>query len=255
IFSSYAESFFAGESGTVDPEFLENYSSIAELRENELRCAAAELGLASVTMGGYRDSGMPGTPDNEHPDALINQPVEQVAARITHHIRELRPQVIVTHDPIGGYRHPDHIAVHKAAVHAFHTAGDPHAYPDEALPPYQPQKLYYQTIPKGWLRFIVNLWRLFGRDPSKFGRNQDIDLVTLVEDGDFPIHVRINVRSSLKTRDAASACHASQLAGGPPNRGFISLLLRFFAANDNFTRAYPEAPPNLREGDLFEGVV
>ena len=35
-----------GEVGEVSPEMMEGYSSVAELRENELRCAAQTLGLA-----------------------------------------------------------------------------------------------------------------------------------------------------------------------------------------------------------------
>jgi N-acetyl-1-D-myo-inositol-2-amino-2-deoxy-alpha-D-glucopyranoside deacetylase len=37
-----------GEAGNVAPEFMRGFESVAELRENELRCAAGELGLAGV---------------------------------------------------------------------------------------------------------------------------------------------------------------------------------------------------------------
>jgi mycothiol S-conjugate amidase len=56
-----------GEEGTVDEHHLEGYGSIHERRMAELRCAAEALGLASVTMLGYRDSGMAGAPANSHP--------------------------------------------------------------------------------------------------------------------------------------------------------------------------------------------
>jgi len=243
-----------GESGTVDPHHLEGYPSVAALRYNELKCASEKLGLASFIMAGYRDSGMPGTEDNGHPGALVNQTVEAVATKLVHHIRTLRPQVIITHDPIGGYKHPDHIATHKAAVLAFQTAGDVQAYPEEALPPFQPQKLYYQTFPKGFLKLMVRLLPLFRQDPRRFGRNKDIDLLALVESGDFPIHARINYRSVIAVREAASACHASQLASGPPNRGIVSLFFRLIAGMETYMRAYPDAPRNLRERDLFEGL-
>ena len=102
-----------------------DFSSVAERRESELRCAAGILGLTGVYFLGYRDSGMPGTPDNQHPNALAAQPVDEVAAKVVHYIRLLRPQVVVTHDPIGGYKHPDHIAMHRATVRAFKLASDP----------------------------------------------------------------------------------------------------------------------------------
>ena len=68
-----------GECGTVDPELLAGYPDIAALRTAELACAARALGLAAVHFLGYRDSGMPGADDNEHPAALVKAPLEQVA--------------------------------------------------------------------------------------------------------------------------------------------------------------------------------
>jgi mycothiol S-conjugate amidase len=244
-----------GESGTVAPHYLEEYPSVAELRYNELKCASEILGLASFIMAGYRDSGMPGTEDNTLHNALVNQPVDQVAAKLVHHIRKLRPQVIITHDPIGGYKHPDHIATHKATLLAFQTAGEPDAYPDELLPPYSPQKLYYTTFPKGLMKFFVWILPLLGHDPRKFGRNKDIDILDLVEAGDFPIHARIDARSMQGVRAEASECHASQLASGPPNRGPVSWFFRLLGGRDTFMRAYPKASLGLRERDLFEGIT
>ena len=243
-----------GASGTVEPEFLEGYDSIADLRANELACAAEKLGLASHFFSGHRDSGMAGSEDNQITEALINQPVEEVAGLIAHHIRRLKPQVIITHDPIGGYKHPDHIMSHKATKLAFTLAGDAQALPDETLLPYQPQKLYYTTFSKRFLKTIVFFLKLFRRDPTKFGRNKDLDLLDLVEAGDFPIHARVPIRRVRPIRDAASQCHASQLGGGPPNNSLIGMVLRFFFRNENFMRAMPQTPANFRENDLFAGV-
>jgi LmbE family N-acetylglucosaminyl deacetylase len=61
-----------GEVGTVAPEFMEGYSSIADLRVDELLCASELLGLEQVHFLDYRDSGMEGTADNEHPKALAH---------------------------------------------------------------------------------------------------------------------------------------------------------------------------------------
>ena len=97
---------------------LEGYASVAELRENELRCAAQTLGLTKVFFLDYRDSGMPGSIDNTHPLALFAADIEKVTADVVRCIRMLRPQVVITFDPIGGYRHPDHIAIQKATEKA-----------------------------------------------------------------------------------------------------------------------------------------
>ena len=131
-----------GEAGTVSPEFLERYSSIADLRVAELNCAAEQLRLEKVHFLDYRDSGMVGTEDNEHPNALTQAPLEEVVATLVDYIRRLRPQVVITFDPVGGYGHPDHIAVHKATVKAYEAAADPELFPD-AGSPFQSQKLYF----------------------------------------------------------------------------------------------------------------
>jgi len=241
-----------GEAGDVSPEFLEGYQSISERRESELRCAAGILGLEGVYFLNYRDSGMPGSADNHHPDALVSAPVDQVAAEVSRYIRQIRPQVVMTFDPIGGYKHPDHIAIHRATVQAFTLAGDPD-FPDE-FPPYQPQKLYFHVFPKGSLRLALKVMKLTGKDPRHFGRNGDIDLVSLAEEGNFPTHVKIDIKSVKGEKDAAAACHASQLGGGPPRRGMFSRVLRWWDGQEQYMRAYPPAEPRLRETDLFSGI-
>ena len=231
-----------GEAGDVAPSFLEGFSSVAERRKSELRCAAGILGLAGVHFLNYRDSGMPGSNDNQHPDALMAAPLEEVAGQVAYWIRKIRPQVVLTFDPIGGYKHPDHIAIHRATVRAFSLAGDNSFENDQ--PAYQPARLYFHVMPKAVLRMGMKLMRLFGRDPRRFGRNQDIDLQSIVEEGNFPVHAAIDIRGVRKEKEAASACHASQLGGGPPRRGLISLVLSWGGRHEQYIRALP--PPSTR---------
>jgi LmbE family N-acetylglucosaminyl deacetylase len=229
-----------GEAGTVDPHHLEGFSSIAELRESELRCAAQHLGLKEVFLLPYRDSGMPGMDANQHPQAQINAPIDEVAARVVKYIRDLKPEVVLTFDPIGGYRHPDHIHIHNATVLAFEKAADPTFHP-EAGAPFQPAKLYFHTIPRGFLKFAVRLIRLFGGDPGKWGRNKDIDLASLAN-VDFPTHVKINYSSVSEKKTQASICHASQ-GGGAMRTGVIGWVFRLLGEADTFMKAYPPAAP------------
>jgi LmbE family N-acetylglucosaminyl deacetylase len=236
----------------MTPELMEGFNSIGERRESELRCAAGILGLEGVYFLGYRDSGMPGTADNQHPNALAAQPVDEVATKLVPYIRKLQPEVVVTHDPIGGYKHPDHIAMHRATVRAFELAADP-GY-DSDLPTFQPERLYYQTIPKTLIRWAVRLAPLLGMDPHRFGHNKDIDLASLVVEGDFPTHAYINCRSVLEVRDEATACHTSQLGGAIGRKGPMAFLRRYFGVTETFMRAFPEPGKKLHEKDLFEGV-
>jgi N-acetyl-1-D-myo-inositol-2-amino-2-deoxy-alpha-D-glucopyranoside deacetylase len=243
-----------GEAGEVNPEALTGYASIAELRTHELKCAAEILGLADVIFLDYRDSGMAGSEDNKHPQALAAAPLEEVAGRIVEIFRRLKPQVVITFDPIGGYHHPDHVAIHNASVMAFRAAGDPQKYPG-AGPVFMPQKLYFNVFPHRFLKIMVKLMTLFGRDAHHFGRNKDIDLASFVET-DFPVHavIRLN-KESVRMRDLAAACHASQLSGGSPRRGLFGLITKVFGQRDSFMRAEPPVNGRCHEHDLFEGVV
>jgi LmbE family N-acetylglucosaminyl deacetylase len=240
-----------GEAGEVDPEYLRGYASVAELREHELRCAVGTLGLAGVHFLDYRDSGMAGSEHNDDPRALINAPMDEVVAKIVGHIRRLRPQVVITFDPIGGYRHPDHITIHQATRQAFLAAGDPAAFPGEH-DTYQPEKLYYYTISRRFLRLAVRLLPLLGKDPKRWGRNGDIDLASLAVE-DFPVHARISYRPVKDAKQAASACHASQ-GGLTSSMGIMRWLLRLSGHQEEYMRAHPQAGSKVRERDLFEGI-
>lgn len=239
-----------GEVGEVDPEFMQGFKSIAERRENELRCAAGLLGLSSVTFLDYRDSGMPGTEDNHHPQALAAQPVDRVAREIFKHIQRLKPQVLITFDPIGGYRHPDHIAIHRATVRAFEMFNESSTSGIKGA--YRPQKLYFNTFPRGFLKIGVRLIKFFGGDPAKFGRNKDIDLLAIA-DVDFPVNARINYRAVAEIRDQASACHASQ-GGQSMNRGPLAWFRKLFSTNETYMKAFPPPEKGVVEKDLFAGL-
>jgi len=243
-----------GEAGTVSPEHLQHHQSVAALREDELRCAAQHLGLRAVHFLDYRDSGMPGSSDNQHPQALINAPIEQVVQKVTHLIRQIRPQVVITFDPMGGYGHPDHIATHKATVEAFHAAGDPSRFPPD-LPAHRPDKLYYSVFSRSFLRTALAVMRLLGRDPKRWGRNQDIDLQEVAENR-FPIHARVNYRPVAAAKEKATACHASQLDMGRSNNGILSLAFRLarIGTTETFMRAFPPPNSDRPERDLFLGI-
>lgn len=241
-----------GEAGTVDEEHLGGFKDIAELRTNELMCAAKHLGLKDVIFLGYRDSGMPGSPDNSHPSAQINAPIEEVAGRIVRHIRSIQPDIVLTFDPIGGYKHPDHIHIHKATVFAFANAGDASFCP-EAGEPFKPLALYFQVFPRGLLRAAVFLLPFFGKDPSKFGRNGDINMKELAQTV-FPVHVRLNVRAVSKTKSLASACHRSQ-GGGQMRGGRMNIITKVFGETEDYMRAFPPVGKDFRRrNDLFENI-
>lgn len=241
-----------GEAGSADPEFLEGFKDTAEMRTDELNRAAKILGLKEVHFLGYRDSGMPGMEANQHPDAQINHPIEEVAGRVVKHIRTIKPDVVITFDPIGGYKHPDHIHIHKATVLAFANADDETFHP-EAGEGFKPRALYFQVFPRWFLKAMTRLMPLIGRDPTKWGRNGDINLKELAE-VDFPVHARLDIRSVAEVKRQAGAQHASQ-GGIQMRRGLMGFVTKVFGEREDFMQAYPPVEREAkRKQDLFEGI-
>lgn len=243
-----------GDVGTVSPEMLNGYQSIAELRLAELDCASQKLGFKKVFKLGYKDSGMMSSSTITDPACLWQtwQTAPQaVTQRVVEVVREVQPQVVITFNRYGGYGHPDHIAIQRATVEAFKLAGDP-SYLTDGQAPHVSQKLYYNTIPTFLLRIGVVWMRLRGKDPRKLGRNNDIDLLAILDNVE-PIHTKVDIRDYYEAWEAASACHASQGGG---RTGFIpSWLRRLLAPQQTFTRVYPVPSNNtIDEYDLFAGA-
>ncbi|HEX2298824.1 MAG TPA: PIG-L family deacetylase, partial [Pseudonocardiaceae bacterium] len=94
-----------------DPDGLGRY------RESELAEALARLGTTRHHwLGGrgrWRDSGMAGDPENEHPAAFVRADLDEAVREMVAILRDERPQVVVTYDTNGGYGHPDHIQANR----------------------------------------------------------------------------------------------------------------------------------------------
>lgn len=248
-----------GAAGSVHPEnltTLDTSASMAWQRREELACACRVLGVQLHILD-YRDSGMEGMPDNQHPESLYQSDLDVVAEDLVRIIRATRPQVIITHDPTGGYFHPDHIKVNHAVRRAWARTGDAQAYPelaDRGYAPWQPARLYYTAIPRSTVKWFIRIMRLLRRDPRQFGQNQDIDL-TQAGVPEEKIHVRVDVSDYLEVKERASACHQSQ--GGAGALRFIPAfirrhLMRRFMRYEYFTQARPAPAGELQ--DLFQGV-
>lgn len=263
-----------GIAGSVgDESYTQTHETLAQVRSTELSDAAVALGITTIWSLPYRDSGMRGSPENENPDALIQQPLGTLIDDIRGYMERLQPDVVITHDPFGGYGHPDHIRCCEATTAAFHLlaaltdSGPDSAVEESALEEsgleqsnveaYRPQKLYYTAFDKRMLKIIVKLMPLWGADPTAIGRNKDIDLVEISR-WHTPVHARVNVGDYLEEKDRASRAHASQYSGAPSYiRALPSFLRKRFLSADAFTRAYPAPALSTTTGletDLFSGI-
>ncbi len=140
-----------GEVGEIhnhdDPEALRD--NLGDLREAELRAACGILGVTTVELLGYRDSGMAGTAENDDPGAFWRADFMEAVGRLVRLVRRHRPEVMTAYDAFGGYGHPDHIQVHRVGTAAFFGAADVGRFPLEAgEEPWQPAKLYWVTWPR-----------------------------------------------------------------------------------------------------------
>lgn len=237
-----------GEAGTVSDGVKLTANSLAEHRGAELDCAARVLGLAGVSLLGYRDSGMEGAPDNSHHAALINQPLAVVAKRIAVLLKELDAAVVLTFDPYGGYGHPDHIHIQRATALAV---GEMRAEQRRDGNAYAPRAMYYQVMSRMLMRWVVRVMPVFGADPRHWGKNRDIDLVAIAEQT-FPVHARIDIGSVAERKRLAGACHGSQ-GGGQMGGGLAGLVVRIFGGREEFMQAEPaiaEGKARIRT-DLF----
>src|SRR5919107_5455120 len=117
----------------------------------ELRAAMAALGVSDIRFlggpGRWRDSGMIGTPANDHPRAFWNADLDEAVAQAVAVVREVRPQVVVTYDENGGYGHPDHIQAHRVAMGAVEAAADAGYRPDLG-PAWSVAKVYWSAVPR-----------------------------------------------------------------------------------------------------------
>ncbi|MDW3180344.1 MAG: mycothiol conjugate amidase Mca [Acidimicrobiia bacterium] len=241
-----------GEAGDILNEAMntqENRDNIAAVRRAELDRSAEILGYQRVAMLGYRDSGMPDMPENAHPDAFANAPLDEAVERLVRIIREERPQVIVTYsDHQTGYLHPDHLRVNEISIPAFHAAGDPDAYPD-AGEPWTPSKMYYTAWSKERMMLThEKCLEMNGESPFEerfFNR----------EDEDHLITTKVDVEKYWDARCDALIAHATQV---DPNHSVWFPLPRPIAAAvypwDDYELAMATFEAVTPEDDLFAGL-
>jgi LmbE family N-acetylglucosaminyl deacetylase len=84
---------------------------VGAARALELAEAGRRMGLASVTCLKYPDGDL----------ASVNE--DYVVRDIVRWLRKVRPDVVITWGPDGGYGHPDHIAAGERALRAIELAG------------------------------------------------------------------------------------------------------------------------------------
>lgn len=187
-------------------------------RISELTAALGELGVDGPRFlggaGRWRDSGMAGTPARGGRQRFVDaDPAEAVAALVAV-IRDLRPHVVVTYDPNGGYGHPDHIRTHEVTTAAVAAAAGT-GHPGE---PWQVPKFYWTVMAR--TAVDVGMRELADLElPASWIRVSADDfaaVVGAVDDAD--VDAVVEAPESRAAKVAALRAHATQVTVEPGGR-------------------------------------
>jgi LmbE family N-acetylglucosaminyl deacetylase len=207
---------------------------LGALREAELRAAAGVLGLREVTILGHGD----GQLDRVAPRVVV--------AQVAGHVRRLRPDVVLTFGPDGGYGHPDHVAISQLTTAALVAAADPAL--DAGGPPHAVAKLYFIAWPPAvWAAYEAAVGRLVSR----------VDGVERVATPwpDWLVTTVIDTRAWWPVAWQAVSCHASQVDGYVGLRNLAPEHHEALWGRQSFYRAYSMVNGGReRETDLFAGL-
>ena len=249
----------SGEVGEISDAGLASPETLASARAQELAEALRILGVSRAISLGYRDSGMAGTPDNEHPDSFHQADLEEATRRLAEIIRQECPQVVVTYDEKGNYGHPDHIRAHQVTVAAVRAAGDPRRFPDLGQP-WSIGKLYYITWPHSQLAGFMRAYQEAGIElPFTAETEQPAERPDLPGLPDELVTTAIDVSEYWDAKWAALLAHKTQVG---PQTIFFRLpveRLRELWSHEYFQQVIGPGTAlrnlrNMSETDLFAGL-
>jgi mycothiol S-conjugate amidase len=244
-----------GEEGEIhDPDLdpVADIPRLRDIRERELRHACSILGVTALRLLGYRDSGMPETPANQHPAAFVQANPAEAAGRLVRIIRELRPVVVVTEPPGGVYGHPDHVKCYEVSVDAVRAAGDAQAYP-EAGPAWQVPKLYaIAQIDDGRWQALLPEFEAAGFDMTFLKQRRQ---KRTRRPGPETATVALDVRPYTETQRRALLAHRTQIPSDSFWARLPEDLRRRAFSTAYFIRLNPPAALGEHEPDLLHGLA
>ena len=213
--------------------------ALGRIREAELRAAATALGVRELSLLDYRDQEL----DRAEPREAIRH--------IVAHLRRVRPQVVITFGPEGGYGHPDHIAISQFTTAAIVAAADTDftlADGEPARAPHAVSKLYYLAWPASAMAAYQEAFRKL------------VSIVDGVEREaapwpDWNLNCVFETRAHWETVWRAVSCHESQITAYEKLRHLSTQSHEALWGWQSFYRAFSTVNGGrAREADLFEGL-
>lgn len=212
--------------------------TLGKVRSQELICACSKLGIQPPYFLGHQDG------------EVDKVDIEAAARAVAKLIRELKAQVVITHDPGGGYGHHDHIAVNQFVTRAFELASDPAQ--DFGTPMFAPAKLYYTAFPRSFMEKVPAF-----RDRRADIRGQQLGFVGVADEA---ITTAVNIRAQMRVKLEALSCHRTQFEmdeNGQPktfaNSAPEDVRLELFG-KERFVLARSTVARDGLEDDLFAGL-
>ncbi len=201
-------------------------TALADIREAELRRAAAVLGVQDIAVLDYPD----GRLDEAAPRDVI--------ADLARHLARVQPDVVVTFGPDGAYGHPDHIAISQFATAAIVAS---------AATPRAVAKLYYLAWP-------ASTWAAYQSAVQTLVSHVDgVERHATPWPG-WAITTVIDTRDVATQVWQAVACHESQVAGYQRLKDLAPEHHQALWGRQSFYRVFSTVNGGRRiEIDLFEG--
>jgi N-acetyl-1-D-myo-inositol-2-amino-2-deoxy-alpha-D-glucopyranoside deacetylase len=261
-----------GEEGEVlVPDLVhlaaEREDTLGEHRIGELAAAMKELGVSDHRFlggpGHYRDTGMAYdesgsaiAPPTVKPGTFWRADLREAADLLVEVIRDVRPQVLVTYDELGGYGHPDHVQAHRVATYGAALAAAP-SYRQDLGDHWDVSKVYWVAMSATRLREGLRRLRDAGDTTAFEGMDPEGPLPPFAIEDD-QITAAIDGSAHVEQKLAAMRAHATQIAVDGPFFALSNNLGNEIWATEFYRlvkgRAGPPAGENGWETDLFDGL-
>ena len=195
-----------GEAGKPHPS-IGRVDDLGALRVDELRRSCTRLGIEEPILLRFHDSARKERQRRDDPHALANVDMLDVEAALRNIIADVKPHVVLTFEPHGGYYHPDHVAIHRATTAAFFASG--------VLGPEAPERLFYAAMLREVFQGLADASRgrgiVDGLDADVFSTSPEMVAVT------FDARPYLDRKlSALTAHQSAFGVTADMLKNPPP---------------------------------------
>lgn len=226
-----------GELGQVPDGLLAPGETLVERRLAEVAASTAALGVHRIEWLGYRDSGMQGAPDNDHPASFWQADVDGAAERLASILRHEQADVLLAYDENGNYGHPDHVQVHRVGVRAAELAGTP--------------QVLEATMSRDRIRAFIELMVASGE--ATWDDVPDLDDPDhILGMPDHVITTRVDVRPWTDRKLDSMRAHETQVGDLGPFLAMPVDVFREAMGTEFFIRR--GVPPDHRDDDIFAGL-